>query len=170
MRLLLLVALVFAVGCVRGRDSLADGAPLPPGQGFVLGKFDFSKVNWETRMGIRQVGHHEIVLQPLTPVFGIPLPPGRYKVEYIYAYRSDYEELFFEVAAGEAVYIGSWYAVLGMNADLKDERRTLAPEFERRWGVTKFRNGMPGKPRVIIFEVDFDLADWPGPDSGGFCD
>ena len=158
---LVLLALIL-VGCRSGRDSLADGAPIPEGMGLVAGKFDFSKVNWEVNMGVRQVGFHEVLLGPTTDVFAIPLPPGRYKINFIYAYSPEPDDLHIEVVAGEATYIGSWYAVLGMNVDLKDERAALAPEFERRWGLTSLRSGLPGAPRIVIFEVNPLLADWPG--------
>lgn len=149
------------VACATGRDSLPDGAPLPPEMGLVVGKFDFSKVNWLTRVGIRQIGYSEIVFEPQTPVFGIPIPPGRYKVEYVDDYRSEPEELHFEVEAGKAVYIGSWYAVIGLDIDLRDESRALAAEIMRRWNL-EASNGMPGAPRRIVFEVDPILAEGPG--------
>jgi hypothetical protein len=160
--------LVLLIACSTGRDSLPDGAPLPPDMGLVVGKFDFSKVNWLTRVGIRQIGQSEIVLEPKTLVFGIPVPPGRYKIEYVDDYRSEPEDLHIQVEAGKAVYIGSWYAVLGLDIDLRDESRALAAEIMGRWSL-EAHDGMPGEPRRIVFEVDPILAEGPGRFSNG-CD
>ncbi|MHC4938914.1 MAG: hypothetical protein ACYTHK_08100 [Planctomycetota bacterium] len=156
----LVVLLGLLSACAAGRDSLADGERIPDGAGLVVGKFDFSGANFAVRFAIREGNDQEMVLAPRTAVFGVPVPPGRYKVDYIDMSRSE-EELWFEVKAGEAVYIGSWYSVLGMDMELRDESHELAAEFKRRWNVVA-RNGMPGSPRRIAFEMDPILADRPG--------
>ena len=170
MKRLAATSFLLLAACATGRDSLSDAAPLPPGTGLVVGKFDFSNVNWKARMGLRRAGHPEVVLAPSTPVFAIPLPPGRYRIEFIDAYRPVGEELFIEVRDGEAVYMGSWYAVLGLDAELRNELAELKPEIERRWGVGALRDGMPGRTRRIVFEIDPLLSDDPTWDyDGGGC-
>lgn len=160
--------LLFAA-CATGRASLPEGEPLPEGTGLIVGRFEFSNVSWDRRMGLRRPGHGQVVLAPREAVFAIPVPPGRYRIEYIDAYRPLDEELFIEVRAGEAVYIGSWYAVLGLDADLRDEFKDLKPEIERRWGVGPVRDGMPGRTRRIRFEVDPLLSRDPQWDPSDGC-
>jgi len=156
-----LLALLLLGACTLGRDTLPDGVVDPGDSGVLVGSFDFSRVNWETRVGIRSPGSPGIWLAPAPGVFAIAVPPGRYKLESIDAWRPQGEELWFDVHAGEAVYIGSWTAVLGLDVELRDELAALRPELERRWGLREVRNGMPGRPRRIVCEVDPVLSDRP---------
>jgi len=155
------LAPLLLLACASGRDSLPEGAPIPPGHGLVVGRFDFSRINWKPVMGLDGPDGRAYVLAPKAPLFAIPLPPGRYEIGSIHEYRPEGEELFFEVVAGEAVYIGTWVGVLGLDAELRDERGDVAAELARRWGVDALRDGLPGRPRRIRFEVDPLLATGP---------
>lgn len=156
-----LLALVLLIACSAGRDSLPDGDPIPPDTGLVVGAMDFSAINWNEVMSVRQVGGREFRLEPKTPLFGIPLPPGRYELRFFSFYRPETAKLTFEVRAGEAAYVGSWYGVLGPHAELKDELDSIRPELERRWGVRDVVRAMPAKPGVIRFVFDPTHPDAP---------
>lgn len=156
-----LLVLALLTACSAGRDSLPDGEPIPPDTGLVVGAMDFSATNWNEVMSVRQVGGREFRLEPVTPLFGIPLPPGRYELGYFSFYRPETANLTFEVKAGEVAYVGSWYGVLGPHAELKDELDSLLPELERRWGVRDVVRALPAKPGVIRFVFDPTHPDAP---------
>ncbi|MHC4938913.1 MAG: hypothetical protein ACYTHK_08095 [Planctomycetota bacterium] len=155
------VLMALLIGCASGRDSLPDGEPLPDGTGLVVGEMDFSTKNWKEVASVRAVGGQKRRLEPSTQLFGIPLPPGRYRLEHFSFYEPENMTLFFDVKEGEAVYIGSWTAQLNQRVELRDNSPALAAEIERRWGIKEVAGGLPAKPGVIQFVFDARHPDAP---------
>ena len=151
----LVLLLVLLAGCTKRVHYLADHEQPPADKGTIICVMDFDGFGIDRELALLNERGQSLVLKPKTTLFVAAIPPGEYRIDYIYMYRWDEQQpRSFKVAPGEVVYIGNWKAVLGPGIDLRDDLDALRPLLSQRHGKLTIRTELPGGAGVFYIEVD----------------